>query len=80
MSVNFVKKVNNGGIFRHKQLLIGTCMDFSRCEQCPDAVREEMKKYVDVKKKQNCQALFQANVTNTGDDKDEDREKGEATE
>uniref|UniRef100_K4CCK6 Post-SET domain-containing protein n=1 Tax=Solanum lycopersicum TaxID=4081 RepID=K4CCK6_SOLLC len=51
-----------------------------KCEQCPDAVREEMKKYVDVKKKQNCQALLQANVTNTGDDKDEDREKGEATE
>ncbi|WMV36769.1 hypothetical protein MTR67_030154 [Solanum verrucosum] len=77
---NFCKKVTNGGIFRHKQHLIGTCRDVSRCEQCPDAVREEMKKYVDVKKEQKCQALLQADVTNTSDDKDEDMEEGEATE
>ncbi|KAK4713138.1 hypothetical protein R3W88_019045 [Solanum pinnatisectum] len=50
------------------------------CEQCPDVVREEMKKYVDVKKEQKRQALLQSDVTNIGDDKDEDIEEGEATE
>ncbi|XP_049414797.1 histone-lysine N-methyltransferase ASHH1-like [Solanum stenotomum] len=77
---NFCKKVTNGGIFRHKQHLIGTCRDVSRCEQCPDVVREEMKKYVDVKKEQKRQALLQKDVTNNSDDKDEDMEEGEATE
>ncbi|KAG5630297.1 hypothetical protein H5410_002014 [Solanum commersonii] len=42
--------------------------------------REEMKKYVDEKKEQKRQALLQSDVTNIGDDKDEDMEKGEATE
>ncbi|WMV36790.1 hypothetical protein MTR67_030175 [Solanum verrucosum] len=77
---NFCKKVTNGGIFRHKQHLIGTCRDVTRCEQCPDVVREEMKKYVDVKKEQKHQALLQSDVTNIGDDKDEDIEEGEAIE
>ncbi|KAH0652370.1 hypothetical protein KY289_030048 [Solanum tuberosum] len=77
---NFCKKVTNGGIFRHKQHLIGTCRDVTRCEQCPDVVREEMKKYVDVKNEQKRQALLQSDVTNIGDDKDEDIEEGEATE
>ncbi|KAG5594239.1 hypothetical protein H5410_035471 [Solanum commersonii] len=77
---NFCKKVTNGGIFRHKQYLIGTCKNVSRCEQCPDVVREEIKKYVHVKKEQKHQALLQADVTNTSDDKYEDMEIGEATE
>ncbi|KAH0729595.1 hypothetical protein KY289_000783 [Solanum tuberosum] len=76
---NFCKKVANGGIFRHKQHLIGTCKDITRCEQCLDVVREEMKKYVDEKKEQKRQALLQSDVTNSGDDKDEDMEEGEAT-
>ncbi|KAG5594236.1 hypothetical protein H5410_035468 [Solanum commersonii] len=54
--------------------------DVSRCEQCPNDIREEMKKYVDVKKEQKRQALLQKDVTNTSDDKDEDMEEGEATE
>ncbi|KAG5594227.1 hypothetical protein H5410_035459 [Solanum commersonii] len=44
------------------------------------AVREEMKKYVDVKKEQKRQALLQADVSNTSDDKDEDMEEGESIE
>lgn len=40
-----------------------------------------MKKYVDEKNEQNCQALRQSHVTNIGDDQDEDMgEKDEATE
>lgn len=39
-----------------------------------------MKKYVDVKKEQKRQALLQADVTNTSDDKDEDMEEGEPIE
>ncbi|KAG5630306.1 hypothetical protein H5410_002023 [Solanum commersonii] len=55
---NFYKKVTNSGIFRHKQHLIGTCKDVTRCEQCSNAVREEMNKYVDEKKEQKRQALL----------------------
>ncbi|KAH0634852.1 hypothetical protein KY284_037638 [Solanum tuberosum] len=72
---NFCKKVTNGGIFGHKQHMIGTCRDVSQCEQCPDVVREEMKKYVDEKKEQKRQALLQSDVTNIDDDKDEDMEE-----
>ncbi|KAG5585877.1 hypothetical protein H5410_046311 [Solanum commersonii] len=45
------------------------------CEQYPDVVREEMKKYVDEKKEQKRQALLQSDVTNIDDDKDEDMEE-----
>ncbi|KAK4731445.1 hypothetical protein R3W88_024433 [Solanum pinnatisectum] len=72
---NFCKKVTNGRIFHHKQHLIGTCRDVSQCEQCPDVVREEMKKYVDEKKEKKRQALLQSDVTNIGDDKDKDMEE-----
>ncbi|WMV46000.1 hypothetical protein MTR67_039385 [Solanum verrucosum] len=49
----------------------------SQCEQCLNVVREEMKKYVDEKKEQKCQALLQSDVTNIDDDKDEDMEEAE---
>jgi len=64
---NFCKKVTNGGIFRHKQHLVGTYKDVSGCEKCPDGVREEMKKYVDEKRELKHRALFQRNVTNIDD-------------
>lgn len=35
-----------------------------------------MKKYVDIKKEQKCEALLQLDVPNIGDDKDEDMEEG----
>ncbi|KAG5585880.1 hypothetical protein H5410_046314 [Solanum commersonii] len=35
--------VTNGGIFRHKQHLVDTYKDVSRCEKCLDGVREEIK-------------------------------------
>lgn len=74
---NVCKKVTTDGIFRHKQHLIGTFKDVTRCEQSPDAVREEIKKFVDEKKEQKCQTLLQSDVTNIGDDKDENMEHGE---
>ncbi|TMW88304.1 hypothetical protein EJD97_018733 [Solanum chilense] len=46
--------------------------DVTRCEQCPDAVREEMIRYVDQKKEEKRQALLQSDVS-------KDMEEGEAS-
>ncbi|XP_060191665.1 uncharacterized protein LOC132621420 [Lycium barbarum] len=73
----FCDKITKGGIFRHKQHLIGTFSDVARCLRCPENVREEIKTYVEGKKELKRQMLHQPTVTNLDDDDDE-TEKGEA--
>lgn len=40
----------NGGISHHKQHLLGNSSDVQQCKKCPDAVRQEIKDYVERKK------------------------------
>ncbi|XP_060170974.1 uncharacterized protein LOC132601945 [Lycium barbarum] len=73
----FCDKITKGGIFCHKQHLIGTYSDVARCLRCPENVREEIKTYVEGKKELKRQMLHQPTVTNLDDDDDE-TEEGEA--
>ena len=48
----FCYKVTKGGIYRHKQHLIGGYKNAKKCRKCSKHVREEMEEYMSTKKSQ----------------------------
>ncbi|RVW25080.1 hypothetical protein CK203_115992 [Vitis vinifera] len=48
----FCDKVTKGGIYRHKQHLVGGYRNAKKCRKCPEHVREEMEEYMSSKKNQ----------------------------
>ncbi|RVW13361.1 hypothetical protein CK203_095743 [Vitis vinifera] len=48
----FCEKVTKGGIYRHKQHLVGGYRNAKKCRKCPEHVREEMEEYMSSKKNQ----------------------------
>ena len=46
----FCDKVTKGGIYRHKQHLVGRYGNAKKCRKCPEHVREEMEEYMSSKK------------------------------
>ena len=49
----FCDKVTKGGIYRHKQHLVGGHRNAKKCTKCSIHVRQEMKDYMSGKKNQN---------------------------
>ena len=49
----FYDKVTKGGIYRHKQHLVGGHRNANKCTKCPVHARQEMKDYMNGKKNQN---------------------------
>ena len=48
----FCEKVTKGGIYRHKQHLVGGHRNAKKCTKCPIHVRQEMEEYMNGKKSQ----------------------------
>ena len=48
----FYNKVTKGGIYRHKQHLVGGQRNAKKCTKCPIHVRQEMEDYMNGKKNQ----------------------------
>ncbi|RVW19008.1 hypothetical protein CK203_095024 [Vitis vinifera] len=48
----FCEKVTKGGIYRHKQHLVGGYRNAKKFRKCPEHVREEMEEYMSSKKNQ----------------------------
>ncbi|KAJ9697130.1 hypothetical protein PVL29_009062 [Vitis rotundifolia] len=46
----FCDKVTKGGIYRHKQHLVGGYRNAKKCRKCLEHVREEMEEYMNVNK------------------------------
>ena len=46
----FCDKVTKGGIYRHKQHLVGGHRNAKKCTKCPVHVRQEMEDYMNGKK------------------------------
>ena len=49
----FCDKVTKGGIYRHKQHLVGGYRNAKKCTKCPVHVRQEIEDYMNGKKNQN---------------------------
>uniref|UniRef100_A0A1S4DHB6 BED-type domain-containing protein n=1 Tax=Nicotiana tabacum TaxID=4097 RepID=A0A1S4DHB6_TOBAC len=67
----FCNKITTGGIYRFKYHLIGSDRNVTSCSKCPSEVREEIKNFVEKKKKQKNQMSHQPMVTNLDDDDDD---------
>ncbi|XP_073305730.1 uncharacterized protein [Primulina huaijiensis] len=50
---NFCGKTTNGGIYRHKQHLVGGNRNTKTCSKCPEHVKEEISSYMSKKKLKN---------------------------
>ena len=48
--MHFCDKVTKGGIYRHKQHLVGGYKNAKKCRKCLEHVREEMEEYMNSKK------------------------------
>ena len=47
----FCDKVTKGGIYKHKQHLVGGYRNVKKCIKCPEHVREEMEEYMSSQEK-----------------------------
>ncbi|RVW36765.1 hypothetical protein CK203_101561 [Vitis vinifera] len=60
----FCDKVTKGGIYRHKQHLVGGYRNAKKCRKCPEHVREEMEEYMSSKKNQKEQMNMESEYVN----------------
>ncbi|RVW21092.1 hypothetical protein CK203_106163 [Vitis vinifera] len=60
----FCDKVTKGGIYRHKQHLVGVYRNAKKCRKCPEHVREEMEEYMTSKKNQKEQMNMRSEYVN----------------